>query len=452
MKKVLWFRRDLRVDDSMLLSVGGEVLPIFIFDTTLLNPLAKTDRRVAFIFEQVLSLKAKLKALGLDLALFYGTPLEVFSYLKTLGFSDVYASVDYDAYAKERDETVGALVRFHALNDCYLFEPTEVLKKDGTPYLVFTPFYKACQQLYTQFHVLKYTKATQKLCEFDCSALWHIEKESKTALHVKMENIGFIPLHVTILEPHKTLEAFTCKIDAYAHDRDFLALDATSHLSIHLRFGTLGIREVVRYLVALKKEGHTTEPFFRQLIFREFYAYLLYHFPHLAWENYKYTPPYEENQESYERFITAQTGYPLVDAAVRELLETGLMHNRARMVVGSFFTKHLLLPWQRGEAFFAKYLLDYDASANILSWQWCAGTGIDPQPYFRIFNPYSQSLKFDKEALYIKRFLPQLSDIPSSLLHKESYLLSHTIPNYPRPIIEHEKARKRFLNAFAHTT
>jgi len=452
MKKVLWFRRDLRVDDSMLLSVEGDVLPIFIFDTTLLNPLAKTDRRVAFIFEQVLSLKAKLKALGLDLALFYGTPLEVFSYLKTLGFSDVYASVDYDIYAKERDEKVGALMRFHALNDCYLFEPNEVLKKDGTPYLVFTPFYKACQQLYTQFHVLKYTKATQKLCEFDCSALWHIEKESKTALHVKMENIGFIPLHVTILEPHKTLEAFTCKIDAYAHDRDFLALDATSHLSVHLRFGTLGIREVVRYLVALKKQGHTTEPFFRQLIFREFYAYLLYHFPHLAWENYKYNPPYEENQESHERFITAQTGYPLVDAAVRELLETGLMHNRARMIVGSFFTKHLLLPWQRGEAFFAEHLLDYDASANILSWQWCAGTGIDPQPYFRIFNPYSQSLKFDKEALYIKRFLPQLSEIPSSLLHKESYLLSHTIPNYPRPIIEHEKARKRFLNAFSHTT
>lgn len=452
MKKVLWFRRDLRVDDSMLLSVEGEVLPIFIFDTTLLNPLAKTDRRVAFIFEQVLSLKAKLKALGLDLALFYGTPLEVFSYLKTLGFSDVYASVDYDAYAKERDETVGAILRFHALNDCYLFEPTEVLKKDGTPYLVFTPFYKACQQLYTQFHVLNHIKATQRLCEFDCSALWHIEKERKTALHVKIENIGFMPLHVTILEPHKALEAFTCKIDAYAHDRDFLALDATSHLSIHLRFGTLGIREVVRYLVALKKEGHTTEPFFRQLIFREFYAYLLYHFPHLAWENYKYTPPYEENQESHERFITAQTGYPLVDAAVRELLETGLMHNRARMIVGSFYTKHLLLPWQKGEAFFAEHLLDYDASANILSWQWCAGTGIDPQPYFRIFNPYSQSLKFDKDALYIKRFLPQLSEIPSSLLHKESYLLSQNIPYYPKPIIQHEKARKRFLSTFSHTT
>ncbi|AFL68406.1 cryptochrome/photolyase family protein [Sulfurospirillum barnesii] len=451
MKKMLWFRRDLRVDDSMLLSVEGEVLPIFIFDINILNALEKNDKRVSFIFEQVVRLKAKLRALGLELALFYGTPLEVFSYLKSLGFSEVYASVDYDAYAKERDEKVGEFMHFHALNDCYLFEPNEVLKKDGTPYLVFTPFYKACQQLYTQFHVLNYTKAIQTLCAFDFTALWHIEKGSQRALHVKIESIGFTPLHVKMSEPQKALEIFTCKVNAYANDRDFLALDATSLLSVHLRFGTIGIREVVRYLVGLKNQGHKTEPFFRQLIFREFYAYLLYHFPQLAWKNYKYNPPYEENQESYERFITAQTGYPLVDAAVNELLETGLMHNRARMVVGSFFTKHLLLPWQKGEAFFAQHLLDYDASANVLSWQWCAGTGIDPQPYFRIFNPYAQSLKFDKETLYIKRFLPQLREIPSALLHKESYLLRHTIPNYPRPIIEHESARKRFLSTFSHT-
>ncbi|QIR77099.1 deoxyribodipyrimidine photo-lyase [Sulfurospirillum diekertiae] len=449
MKKVLWFRRDLRVHDSMLLAQDGEVLPIFIFDTKILRGLDTKDRRVSFIFEQVLKLKADLKALGLDLALFYGTPFDVFAYLKTLGFEDIYGSVDYDDYAKERDGEIAEMLRFHFLNDCYLFEPNEVLKKDGTPYLVFTPYYHACQALYTQFYALKYTRGNQSLAHFDYNQLLSIKGHAQTPLHVKIESIGFEPLHVNTLEPQKNLEIFTYKIDLYEENRDFLNMDATSHLSVHPRFGTISIREVVRYLVALKQQGHTTEPFFRQLIFREFYAYLLYHFPRLAWENYKYTPPISNDAEAYERFILAQTGYPLVDAAITELLETGLMHNRARMVVGSFFTKHLMLPWQKGEAFFAKYLLDYDASANILSWQWCAGTGIDPQPYFRIFNPYAQSLKFDKEARYIKRFLPILHDVPSACLHKETYLMSHDIAGYPKPIIGHESARKRFLNTFS---
>ena len=448
MKKLLWFRRDLRIEDSMLLATKGEVLPLFIFDTNLLNVLEANDRRVSFIFERVLKLKADLKAIGLDLALFYGTPLEVFTYLKTLGFEEVYAAVDYDAYAKERDNAISSVLHFHALNDCYLFEPNEVLKKDGSPYLVFTPYYKACKQIYTQFHALKYVKADQSLANYDYDVLWSIQNGIQTPLHVKLESLGFASLHVNILEPQKALEIFTCKIDAYEEKRDFLDADATSHLSVHLRFGTISIREVVRYLVALKKEGHPTEPFFRQLIFREFYAYLLYHFPKLAWENYKYSPPVSNDEEAYARFILAQTGYPLVDAAITELLETGLMHNRARMIVGSFFTKHLMLPWQKGEAFFAKHLLDYDASANVLSWQWCAGTGIDPQPYFRIFNPYAQSLKFDKEALYIKRYLPLLRNVPSASLHNEAYLLHHSIAGYPKPIIAHESARKRFLASF----
>lgn len=448
MQKVLWFRRDLRTHDSMLLAQEGEVLPIFIFDTDILKDLPKHDRRVSFIFEHVVKLKAELKTMGLDLALFYGTPLEVFTYLKTLGFEDVYASVDYDAYAKERDAKIAEQLSFHTLHDCYLFDPNEVLKKDGSPYLVFTPYYRACKELYTQFYALKYTKAQQSLSNFDYNELWSIQNGIKTPLHVKIESLGFESLHVNILSPEKALETFTCKVDAYDEKRDFLDIDATSHLSVHLRFGTLSIRAVVRYLIALKKQGHTTEPFFRQLIFREFYAYLLFHFPHLAWENYKYTPPILDDAETYERFISAKTGYPLIDAAVTELLTSGLMHNRARMVVGSFFTKHLMLPWQKGEAFFAKHLLDYDASANVLSWQWCAGTGIDPQPYFRIFNPYAQSLKFDKEAHYIKRYLPLLKDIPASLLHNEAYLLSHDISGYPRPIIEHDKARKRFLSSF----
>ncbi|MEZ7935502.1 MAG: deoxyribodipyrimidine photo-lyase, partial [Sulfurospirillum sp.] len=392
MKKVLWFRRDLRVHDSMLLATEGEVLPIFIFDTNILNALEKDDKRVSFIFEQVTKLKAELQALGLDLAIFYGTPLEVFTYLKALGFGEVYASVDYDSYARKRDEEIAELLTFHALNDCYLFEPMEVLKKDGTPYLVFTPYYRACKELYTKFYVLEYKRGEQSLSKFDYNALLSIHGGAKTVLPLTIETLGFERVNVELLNPEMSLETFAPKIDVYSEKRDYLDEDATSHLSVHLRFGTISIREVVRFLVRLKTEGHDTESFFRQLIFREFYAYLLYHFPKLAWENYKYNPPTSNDTEAYERFINAQTGYPLVDAAVMELLTTGVMHNRARMVVGSFFTKHLMLPWQKGEAFFAKHLLDYDASANVLSWQWCAGTGIDPQPYFRIFNPYSQSL------------------------------------------------------------
>lgn len=449
MKKVLWFRRDLRVHDSMLLATKGEVLPIFIFDTNILNALEKDDRRVSFIFEQVTKLKAELQALGLDLAIFYGTPLEVFTYLKTLGFGEVYASVDYDSYARKRDAEIADLLHFHPLNDCYLFEPMEVLKKDASPYLVFTPYYRACKELYTKFYVLEYKRGEQGLSTFDYSVLYSIQEGVKTASPLTIETLGFKHTHVELLSAEKALERFAPKIDEYDKLRDFLDMDATSHLSVHLRFGTISIREVVRFLVHLKAQGHETEPFFRQLIFREFYAYLLYHFPKLAWENYKYNPPTSNDTEAYERFINAQTGYPLVDAAVMELLTTGVMHNRARMIVGSFFTKHLMLPWQQGEAFFAKHLFDYDASANVLSWQWCAGTGIDPQPYFRIFNPYSQSLKFDKEARYIKRFLPQLQSVPAALLHKEAYLMTQDIMGYPKPIFGHESARKRFLSGFS---
>lgn len=448
MKKVLWFRRDLRIDDSMLLHEKGEVMPIFIFDTNILNALAPNDRRVSFIFDHVIKLKTSLQALGLDLALFYGDPLEVFTYLKTLGLSDVYASVDYDAYARKRDEAVASLLTFHALNDAYLFEPNEVLKKDGTPFLVFTPYYRACQTLYTKFHALKYIKADHSLFSFDYNGLWHITSRQKKSLHVSLESLGFQAVHVALPSADTLLSRFGKKIDAYETNRDFLDRNATSLLSTHLRFGTISIREVVRSLIEFKQQGYKTEPFFRQLIFREFYAYLLYHFPSLAWENYKYSPPSRDDEEIFERFCNAQTGYAIVDAAVNELLHTGLMHNRARMIVGSFFTKHLLLPWQKGEAFFAKHLLDYDASANILSWQWCAGTGIDPQPYFRIFNPYSQTQKFDKEALYIKRHLPQLRHIDASFFHHESYWLTHSVPGYPRPIIEHDAARRRFLNEF----
>jgi deoxyribodipyrimidine photo-lyase len=265
---------------------------------------------------------------------------------------------------------------------------------------------------------------------------------------MRIENIGFTPLHVRYTMLKEKLDALALKIHDYTENRDYLFRDATSNLSVELRFGTLSIREVLRYLILLKQEGKHTEPFFRQLIFREFYAYLLYHFPLLATHNYRYKTPNSHNSAFYDAFCTAQTGYPLIDAAITQLLQTGEMHNRARMIVGSFFTKHLCLPWQQGEAFFAKHLLDYDAASNILSWQWCAGTGIDPQPYFRIFNPYSQSKKFDANAVYIKRWLPNLKKFTPKELCHEDFLIEIKIENYPKPIIRHDVARQIFLDFF----
>lgn len=437
LKKILWFRRDLRVDDTMLLAQDGEVLPLFIFDTNILNTLEKDDKRMDFIYQAVLKLKESLCALGLDLAIFYGDPLAIFTSLKAEGFDEVYASVDYDDYARTRDAKVGKILAFHALNDAYIFEPAEVLKSNGTPYLVFTPYYHACKQLYTQFHALSYAQSPlQRLASYTIKP------------PPSLESMGFRSLHASYKEAYKKVACFKDKVADYPKHRDRMDLEGTSKLSMDLRFGTISIRHLLRTLSAWKKEGLATEPFFRQLIFRDFYAYLLYHFPKLQWENYKYSTPCHEDEKAYKAFCEARTGYPLIDAAITELLITGEMHNRARMVVGSFFTKHLMLPWQKGEAFFAKYLKDYEASSNILSWQWCAGTGIDPQPYFRIFNPYTQSKTYDKEAVYIKKHLPFLRDIPAKYLHDERYLLSHSIKDYPKPIIEHTKARARFLSSF----
>ena len=436
MKKILWFRRDLRVDDSMLLAQDGEILPIFIFDKKILNTLEKDNKKMYFIYQSVIKLKQNLQKIGLDLAIFYSTPIEVFTALKVKGFDEVYASVDYAAYTRERDEEISEIIPFFTLNDSYVFDKDEILKSDGTPYLVFTPFYKASQKLYTKFHALSYVRGINTLATFNYET------------YPKLEDMGFLSLHVKIMAPETKLLLLKEKIANYRENRDFLSMDATSHLSVDLRFGTISIRAILRYLIALRKEGFDTEPFFRQLIFRDFYAYLLYHFPSLAWKNYKYEPPTIFNEAYFEAFCDAKTGYPLIDAAMMELKTTGDMHNRARMVVGSFFTKHLLLPWQEGEALFATYLIDYDTASNVLSWQWCAGTGIDPQPYFRIFNPYAQSKKFDKEAVYIKKWLPCLKDIPAKNLHSENFLLTTDIKGYPKPIVKHDEARKRFLKLF----
>ncbi len=431
---ILWFRRDLRIEDSALLSFGKEVMPVFIFDSNILNPLDARDKRVSFIYEQVLHLQKKLRAAGLDLYIFYGDPVHIFTQLAQLGPKEVIASVDYDSYARKRDAAVEKIVQLKRIQDCYIFGPDEILKNDQTPYLVFTPFYNRAKACYTPAHAGCYKKAAHTL---------FVHKAQTPTL----EQMGFIPQNHQVRPAKSCLEEFAQKLSSYDHDREYLFMDATSHLGVHLRFGTISIRHVLRFLIACKKEGLKTEAFFRQLIFRDFYAYLLYHFPSLAHTDHKRLVQYRFDKDSYDAFVNAQTGVPVVDAAVIQLKTTGRMHNRARMIAASFFTKHLLLPWQEGEAFFAAYLLDFEKSSNVLSWQWAAGTGIDPQPYFRIFNPYTQAKRYDKDACYIKKYLPELLGTPARDLHNEDFLLHTGIKGYPKPVLIHKDARKRALGA-----
>lgn len=453
MRRILWFRRDLRIEDNLLLSLGGEVLPIFIFDPNILGSLSSKDRRIRFIYRAVIQLKADLTAMGLDLAIFYGKPTEVFQWiLAHNAFDEVCASGDYERYGRERDREVSHLLPFRWIEDTYIFRPDEVLKADGSPYLVFTPFYNRCKTLFTSKHLQYAPNASHEKIAFGYDVMHIIDEKHHRPAPIAIHSIGFEDgklegyLRFT---PQEKLLLFFQKVSSYHRDREFMVLDASSHLSVDLRFGTLSIRTLLRWLSEQKKGGVDTEPFFRELIFREFYAMLLYHFPHLDQQNFRYPFHGIPDEEKMERFCTAKTGIPIIDAGIRELLHTGEMHNRVRMICASFFTKNLLLPWQWGERFFAEHLNDYDASSNILSWQWSAGTGVDPQPYFRIFNPYLQASKFDKEGFYIHTWLPELTHLSPKLLHDEAALNTMQIDGYPKPMVNHKISSQRALEFFS---
>lgn len=404
MKSLIWFRRDLRLEDNRTFEqASGEVLPLFIFDSHLLSPLPKEDRRVGYIYGEVMRLKSELRARGLDLAIFYGEPLKILSRLKEQGFSRLFASQDYDSYALSRDKTARELLDCRFVLDNYLFDPNEVLKKEGSPYTIFSAYYNQSLKILSEGHYAKGLDLPKKLAPYPIPA------------PPSLESMGFSPL--PLLEslkilPQKRLEEFSSKITRYALDRDSLEAEATSGLSLFLRFGTLGVREVIRRLKAWQEEGIKVAPFYRQILWREFYAMLLYHFPHSEREDFKpMQMRWSESQERLERWQRGECGVPLVDAGMRELNHTGFMHNRARMVCASFLTKNLHLHWSWGERYFASKLLDYDVAQNVGNWQWCAGSGADAQPFFRIFNPYTQSLKFDPKGEYVKRWIPELRGI-----------------------------------------
>lgn len=440
---ILWFRRDLRIEDSKILSLAqGRVLPIFIFDKNILNSLDRDDKRVSLIFREVLNLKKELQSIGLNLAIFYAEPKAVFEYLiEKFSIKSAITSVDFDSYAIQRDREIEELLELKRVNDSFIFDADDILKDDGSTYKVFTSYYRKSLTILNSSLYMEYSpNKTLELREFEFDSILEIKNALILKKPIEIESINFDLNEPQYQTSDEILSQFKFKVGDYALNRDFLFLNSTSKLSLHLRFGLVSIRKVLRILKEWQNENKiVVAEFYRQLIWREFFNYILIHNPKIENENFLNLKIDWENDESkWNRFINAKTGVPIVDSAIIELKTTGYMHNRARMVVGSFLTKDLHIDWKFGERFFAKYLLDFESSSNISSWQWVSGVGVDAQPFFRIFNPYLQSKKFDVDAIYIKRYLKELKHIDSKILHSEELLKKIDIPNYPKPMINHK--------------
>ncbi len=421
---VFWFRRDLRLGDNTglyhALRTGRPVLPIFIFDEEILEELPTKDARVAFIHKQILLLQQQLQGAGSSMIVRIGRPLEVWKELFTqYPIHAIYTNRDYEPYAIQRDAEVAALARqhgaqFRSFKDQVTFELNEVVSQAGTPYTVFTPYKNKWKSLLTPAHLSVYDTAPFKGCFYPSSAL---PIPSLKALGFEESHLPFPPQSVD-----------NEVIRHYDERRDIPSLDATSRLGIHLRFGTISIRQLVKKAMSLN------ETFLNELIWREFYMQILGQFPHVI--NGPFKPaygaiPWRNDQADFEKWKAGKTGFPLVDAGMRQLNATGFMHNRLRMLTASFLTKHLLINWQWGEAYFAEKLLDYELSSNNGGWQWAAGCGTDAAPYFRIFNPESQLKKFDPKAVFVKKWVPE-----------------YGTPAYPAPMVNHKMARERCLEVY----
>lgn len=424
---IFWFRRDLRLEDNAglwhALKGDNPVLPIFIFDKNILDQLEdKKDRRVEFIYTALQKMQEQLVKMNTSLQIFYGTPAEAFQQLfNSYKIEKVFANHDYEPYARERDERVSELLSkhgaaFQTYKDQVIFEKGEVIKEDGKPYTVFTPYSKKWKALLTQEHFQSY--ATGKYFN---NFLRSDPKEIPS-----LEFMGFKRSGI----PFPLAEFDETIISRYKTQRDFPGIQGTSKLGVHLRFGTMSVRDIAKRGAALN------DTYLNELIWRDFYHMILWHFPHVG-KGKAFKPAYDtiewrKDNGEFDKWCNGQTGYPIVDAGMRELNATGFMHNRVRMIVASFLTKHLLLDWRLGEAYFAQKLLDFDLAANNGGWQWAAGSGCDAAPYFRIFNPYIQTKKFDPEFNYIKKWVPEFLEF-----------------NYPQPIVVHEEARKRCLEVYS---
>ncbi len=424
---IFWFRRDLRLSDNAglyyALKTGTPVLPIFIFDTKILDRLEnKSDARVTFIFETIVTLKAELENLGATLKVYYGTPALAFADLiKKFSISSVFTNEDYEPYAKERDTEIISIltphgITFSTFKDQVIFGKNEIIKEDGKPYTVFTPYSRKWKAALNDFQLRAYPVKKYLLNLMPSAAL-------------EMPLLGEMGFQKPDLEfPEKNLQEEL--ILTYSSTRDFPGIRGTSHLGLHLRFGTISIRELARYA------GSLSETYLNELIWRDFYQMILWQFPSVG-HGKAFKPAYDEiewerDNGNFAKWCEGKTGYPIVDAGMRELNATGFMHNRVRMITASFLCKHLLIDWRLGEAYFAGKLLDYDFASNNGGWQWAAGSGCDAAPYFRIFNPTLQMKKFDPNFEYVRKWVPEFEDF-----------------GYPEPIVNHEFARKRCLERYS---
>ena len=417
---LFWFRRDLRLSDNIglfhALGSGFKVIPIFIYDENILSELPKDDARVTFIGDCLSSINTELNAIGASLATFHGDPISIIKKLcSELKIAAVYCNSDYEPYALKRDEAIAKNlsdngIEFHSHKDHVIFEKDEVTKDDSSSYVVFTPYSRKWKQ------------------QFDNRFANAVESEmllKNVAAHsfpfFTPESIGFTRSEIEVQKP------LLNSLADYESVRNFPAMDKTSKLSVHLRFGTISIREVVK--IAAK-----SEIFLNELIWREFFIQILYHFPFTVSRSFR--PKYDaikwrNNEMEFLAWRNGMTGYPIVDAGMRELNATGFMQNRVRMITAGFLCKHLLIDWRWGEAYFALKLLDYEQASNVGNWQWAAGTGVDAAPYFRIFNPHEQTKKFDKELIYIRKWVPEFDSL-----------------TYPTPIVDHKEARDRCLRVY----
>ncbi|MCB0401057.1 MAG: deoxyribodipyrimidine photo-lyase [Flavobacteriales bacterium] len=418
---IVWFRRDLRLYDqaalSAALSAGVPILPLFIFDEHIIDELPRQDARITHIHQTLQLLNEQLKAYGSSLLVVKGTPEQVFEELTAAyNIGAVFLNRDYEPYAIKRDRAIEQLlatknIAFHSCKDQVIFEQGEVTKDDGNPYTVFTPYSKKWK---TQFR-----ESMVKPFECSLSAEKFVQHQFPFP---SLNELGFEPSSIPVPEVNWK------ELGNYADLRNLPASDSTSKLSVHLRFGTISTRDAVAKALKL---GDT---FLNELIWREFFMQILWHFPEAAAHNFKRKYDgiaWRNDADEFRRWCDGQTGYPIVDAGMRELNQTGFMHNRVRMITASFLCKHLLIDWKWGEAYFAEKLLDYDLALNNGNWQWVAGTGCDAAPYFRVFNPDAQTERFDPDRKYIKKWVPEVGT-----------------GSYPAPMVDHNMARKRALEVY----
>ena len=420
---IFWFRRDLRLTDNTALShalaVGQFTLPVFIFDINIIDELEQNDPRISFIYEQLKKIHHKLAQKGAGLVVLKGDPEKVFKKLiDTYPVKKVYFNKDYEPYALARDQKVEKLLKTHHIQvfqfkDHVLMEPDQVLKADGLPYTVFTPYKNAWMKTIDLHSIMVNTGIN-----IDGFYKHNVSFPS-------LKEVGFTKSNINVQSYGLDV------VNNYHINRNIPSLDATSRLGPHLRFGTISIRQIVN---ELNGEYGENNQFLFELIWREFFIQILYHFPHVIMNNFraKYNGiQWRNNEAEFERWCNGTTGYPMVDAGMRQLNETGYMHNRVRMVTAGFLCKHLLIDWRWGEAYFASKLLDFELSSNNGNWQWAAGTGCDAAPYFRVFNPTEQIKKFDPDHLYIQQWIKELNS-----------------SSYPIPIVEHKTARERALSTY----